>query len=90
MPIPEEMRSLLDTEIADLANAKIGNRAGGMLLAAAFLREFVVAGTEWAHLDIASSANNAGAAWGFTPPGATGVGVRTIFHTAAALANRLG
>jgi leucyl aminopeptidase len=90
MPLPEELRSLLDSESADLANAKVGNRAGGMLLAAVFLKEFVDKEIEWAHLDIASSANNAGAAWGHTPAGATGVGVRTIFAAAAALANRLG
>ena len=90
MPIPEEMRTLLDTEIADLANAKVGNRAGGMLLAAAFLSEFASGDTHWAHLDIASSANNSGAPWGHTPAGATGVGVRTLFATATALANRLG
>ncbi len=90
MPMPDELRSLLDSEAADLANAKIGNRAGGMLLAAVFLREFVTKEIEWAHLDIASSANNSGSAWGHTPVGATGVGVRTIFSAAAALANRLG
>lgn len=90
MPLPEELRALLDSEAADIANAKIGNRAGGMLLAAVFLREFVPEGVEWAHLDIASSANNTGAAWGHTPVGATGVGVRTIFSAASALANRLG
>lgn len=90
MPMPDELRALLDSEVADLANAKIGNRAGGMLLAAIFLREFVTKDVEWAHLDIASSANNSGAAWGHTPVGATGVGVRTIFSAAIALANKLG
>jgi len=40
MPLPEELRPLLDSDIADLANVKIGNRAGGMLIGGLFLREY--------------------------------------------------
>ncbi|GEK81446.1 leucyl aminopeptidase [Agrococcus baldri] len=85
MPIPEEMIGMLDSEVADLANAKVGNRAGGMLLAAAFLNEFV--GTRdgapipWAHIDIAGPSTNTGSPFGFTPSGATGVTVRGLLRT---------
>ena len=39
MPLPEELRKSLDSEIADLSN--IGDRYGGMLVAGVFLQEFV-------------------------------------------------
>ncbi len=85
MPLPEELRSLLKTEVADIANAKPGNTLGGMLLAGLFLREFV--GTDsagdpipWAHLDIAGPAANPQGAWGYTPKGPTGAITRTIIE----------
>ena len=81
MPIPDEMRAMLNSEVADIMNAKVGNTAGGMLLGAAFLREFVER-TPWVHLDIASSANNAGSAFGFTGSGPTGSSVRALIRLA--------
>lgn len=75
MPLPVELRASLDSKIADIAN--IGDRMGGMLVAGLFLREFV-GDTPWAHLDIAGPAFNDGAAYGYTPAGGTGVGVRTL------------
>ncbi len=90
MPLPEELRPLLNSDIADIANAKIGSTAGGMLLAAVFLREFVgkkndgidAATIPWAHLDIAGPAQNTGSPWGFTNAGPTGVSVRTLIRLA--------
>jgi leucyl aminopeptidase len=86
MPLPDELRPLLNSDIADIANVKIGNRAGGMLIGGLFLREFVgnEAGSKpaWAHLDIAGPANNDAAAYGHTPKGATGVTVRTLVQLA--------
>lgn len=76
MPLPEELRAGLSSAVADLANVS-GDRNGGMLTAGIFLREFV-GSTPWAHLDIAGPAFNEGAAWGYTPKGGTGVGVRTM------------
>ncbi|GAA1108573.1 leucyl aminopeptidase [Nesterenkonia jeotgali] len=90
MPIPEEARSGFDSEVADLTN--LGDRFGGMMNAAAFLREFVGdrsgATTEpldpestripWAHLDIAGPAFNEKGAYGYTPKSGTGVMVRTL------------
>jgi leucyl aminopeptidase len=86
MPIPAELRPLLASDIADIANIKPGNTAGGMMIAAAFLKDFVGSVGEgdsrraipWAHLDIASAANNGGAGYGFTGKGPTGVAVRAL------------
>jgi leucyl aminopeptidase len=75
MPLPEELLSGLKSKVADLAN--IGERAGGMLTAGVFLREFV-GSTPWGHLDVAGPAFNEKTAHGYTPVGGTGVGVRTM------------
>ncbi|GMA27674.1 hypothetical protein GCM10025874_09270 [Arenivirga flava] len=90
MPLPPYLRRKLDSDIADIANAKMGDPAGGMLLAGLFLQEFV--GTRpdgtpipWAHLDIAGPANNGVGAYGFTPKGSSGVGVRTLISLAERL-----
>lgn len=87
MPIPEEMIRFFDSDTADLKNA--GARAGGMLAAAAFLREFVDDGVEWAHLDIAGPAYNADTPHGFTILGGTGVPVRTLVELARAASEGL-
>lgn len=90
MPIPEEILEPLASDVADLANARPGNRNGGMVMAAAFLREFVGerngAPIPWAHLDIAGPANNERAPHGVTPKGATGVAVRTLVAFVESLA----
>ncbi|MGO1318136.1 MAG: leucyl aminopeptidase, partial [Cellulomonadaceae bacterium] len=85
MPLPTELRPSLDSPVADLAN--IGSRAGGMLTAGLFLKEFVE-DTPWAHLDIAGPAYNEGAAHGYTGAGGTGVGVRTMLALLEARAQR--
>ena len=77
MPLPAELRSELNSRVADLVNAG-SQRWGGMLLAGVFLKEFVPAGVQWAHIDIAGPAFNTGGAWGYNPKGGTGVPVRTI------------
>jgi leucyl aminopeptidase len=76
MPIYEEAKEQIRSEIADMVNT--GGRAGGAVTAAAFLREFA-GDRPWAHLDIA------GTAWAETktayqPKGATGVAVRTLIE----------
>ncbi|WP_432523068.1 leucyl aminopeptidase [Kineococcus sp. SYSU DK006] len=91
MPLPEELRATLDSPVADLAN--IGDRAGGMLVAAVFLREFVGSTPSgdpipWAHLDIAGPAFLTGEPWGYTPRGGTGVAVRTLVALAEDFAGR--
>lgn len=89
MPLPQELRSLLDSDVADLANVKIGNTAGGMLIAGLFLREFVgpISETDarripWVHLDIAGAAHNSGAGYGFVGKGPTGTSVRALLELA--------
>lgn len=86
MPIPENLRASLDSRVADISN--VGDRFGGMMSAAAFLREFVDASrpeadrtaspTPWAHLDIAGPSFNESAPYGYTPKDATGTMVRTL------------
>ena len=78
MPLPRELRSLLSSDVADIANAKPGEVLGGMLLAGVFLQEFVGEGIPWAHLDIAGPANNSSGAFGYTPKGASGALTRTV------------
>jgi len=95
LPTGPEWRAELKSDTADLMNAKVGSAIGGMFLAAAFLEEFVgragVAADApripWAHLDIAGTANNEGAAWGSTGKGTTGVAVRTLIRLAEAMAS---
>jgi leucyl aminopeptidase len=84
MPMPEELRAPMESMVADIAN--IGQREGGMLSAAIFLKEFVKDGLPWAHLDIAGPAFNAGAPHGYTPKGGVGFGVRTLVALAEDLA----
>ena len=86
MPLPEELRQVLDSDIADMTNAKVGNRAGGMLVGGWFLHEFVDENQSWAHLDIAGPANNAGSAYSVNPPGATAVMLRSLVEMARKLA----
>lgn len=85
MPLPEELRSVLDSEIADMTNAKVGNRAGGMLVGGWFLSEFVASDQSWAHLDIAGPANNDSAPYSLHPQGASGVMLRSLVELARAM-----
>jgi leucyl aminopeptidase len=76
MPIYEEAREQIRSEIADILNS--AGRPGGAVTAAAFLREFV-GDLPWAHLDVA------GTAWSETkenyqPKGATGVALRMLIE----------
>lgn len=86
MPLPDELRSDLDSKLADIANVT-GQRWGGMLAAAVFLREFVADDLPWAHIDIAGPAYNSGSPWGYTGKGGTGVPVRTIAAVLADIAD---
>lgn len=86
MPLPEDLRKGLDSTVADIANVS-QDRAGGMLVAALFLREFVPPGTRWVHLDIAGPAYNDSGAYGYTAKGGTGAAVRTLVQVAADLAH---
>jgi leucyl aminopeptidase len=87
MPLPEELRKGLDSTVADLSNVPPDSRAGGMLVAGLFLREFVPGGVRWAHLDIAGPSFNEGDAYGYTPKGGTGAAPRTLIQIAQDMAD---
>jgi leucyl aminopeptidase len=82
MPLPEELREILKSDVADMVNSRIGAPAGGMLVGGLFLSEFVPKDASWAHIDIASSANNDAAPYSVYPSGATGVMIRTLIEMA--------
>jgi leucyl aminopeptidase len=84
MPLPEDLRKGLDSEVADMVNT--GPREGGMLSAGLFLREFVADGVRWAHLDIAGPAYHDGPGYGYVTPGGTGMAVRTLVQLLADVA----
>ena len=79
MPIPDEVRQGLDSDIADISQINTGmDRAGHMLQGAAFLREFVTEGLPWAHIDIAGPAFHTAEPTGYLVKGGTGVPVRLL------------
>jgi leucyl aminopeptidase len=85
MPLPEDLLPLLKSDVADLANTKLGTVVPGMLLAGVFLQQFIgrrdgddSPRIPWAHLDIAGPSYNTGSPWGFTGSGGTGAAVRTL------------
>ncbi|WEK59914.1 MAG: leucyl aminopeptidase [Candidatus Microbacterium colombiense] len=86
MPLPEYMEDTLDSPIADLINANMGDRAGGASFAGLFLRRFVGRVSDaddapripWVHLDIAGSGEHGSSPYGFTEKGPTGAMVRSI------------
>jgi leucyl aminopeptidase len=76
MPLFEEYKDCLKSDIADLKNT--GGRSGSLVSSASFLAEFA-GNTPWVHLDIA------GTAWlekekPYAPKGASGIGVRLLLN----------
>lgn len=92
LPLPEYMEDSLDSPIADMLNANMGDRAGGTLFAGLFLQRFVGRTSEeedapripWVHLDIAGSGEHGSAPYGFTDKGATAATVRSLIAFAEA------
>jgi leucyl aminopeptidase len=78
MPMPEEYKEQIKSEIADVKNT--GNRYGGAISAALFLAEFVDK-VPWVHIDIAGPRLSHKES-GYMVKGATGVGVRTLVELA--------
>ncbi|MTE24101.1 leucyl aminopeptidase [Microbacterium sp. ZXX196] len=91
-PLPEHMEEQLDSRVADLQNANMGNRAGGSMYAGLFLQRFVgrrdgaadAPRIPWVHLDIAGSAMSTASAFGFTDRGPTGASTRALIDFVAA------
>ncbi len=73
LPLNDELRESLRSDVADLKHT--GDRYGGTITAALFLKEFV-GKTKWMHLDIAGPAFLE-RAHGVFPKGGTGFGVAT-------------
>jgi leucyl aminopeptidase len=81
MPLPDDVRSGMDSAIADITQINAAfDRAGHMLQGGIFLSEFVADGVEWAHIDIAGPSYNSGQPHGYTAKGGTGVPVRTLLE----------
>lgn len=79
LPLPDDYRKLLESEIADLRN--IGTSGmGGALTAGLFLEAFVD-DVPWVHLDIAGPARS-GSDDGELAKGGTGFAVRTLVEVA--------
>ena len=73
LPMYEEYRRALDSDVADLTN--VGGRPAGAITAGKFLEHFVDA--PWLHLDVAGPAFR-DAPDGYHPKGGTGFGVRLL------------
>ncbi|GAB2939907.1 leucyl aminopeptidase [Micromonospora polyrhachis] len=79
MPLPEDVRKGMDSDVADISQVNAGmDRAGHMLQGGVFLREFVAEGVSWAHIDIAGPSYHSGEPTGHWTKGGTGVPVRTL------------
>ncbi|HEY6698371.1 MAG TPA: leucyl aminopeptidase [Acidimicrobiales bacterium] len=78
LPLPDDLRRQLDSEVADMKNVGAG-RGGGALIAGLFLQRFVPDGTPWAHIDIAGPADAAEDGVE-SRKGGTGFGVRTLLR----------
>jgi leucyl aminopeptidase len=75
MPLPEDYKDLIKSEVADINNLP-SSRWGGAITAALFLSEFV-GQTRWAHIDIAGPAYRKKGN-DYCTPGGTGFGVRLL------------
>jgi leucyl aminopeptidase len=79
MPLVEEYRAAIDSDVADLRQVSNDPRlGGGSITAALFLREFA-AGRPWAHLDVAGTARADKDEYEITK-GATGYGARLLLR----------
>jgi len=79
MPLPDDVRKGMDSDVADISQVNAGmDRAGHMLQGGVFLSEFVAEDLPWAHVDIAGPAYHSGEPFGYWTKGGTGVPVRTF------------
>jgi leucyl aminopeptidase len=77
MPLVEDYRPLIDSDVADLCHVSTTTKAGaGAVVAALFLREFT-GGRTWAHLDIAGPGRSE-RDHGLLNRGGTGFGARLL------------
>ena len=76
LPLPDEYRAMLDSNVADIKNLS-SSSWGGAITAGIFLREFV-GDADWAHIDIAGPSYAESARIPYWQNGATGYGVRLL------------
>jgi leucyl aminopeptidase len=79
LPLPEDYKRYVESDIADLRNTSSGTGAG-TITAGLFLQEFAD-GAPWVHLDIANTARSS-ADDADISKGGTGFGVRTLIELA--------
>jgi leucyl aminopeptidase len=75
LPLYDEYREILKSEVADLMNSNLKIQQAGACVGAIFLKEFV--DYPWAHLDIAGPAYHVESRR-YYQKGATGFGVRLL------------
>jgi leucyl aminopeptidase len=75
MPLLEDLRDQVKSDVADVKQA--GDRMGGSITAALFLREFIGDQKHWIHVDIAGPAF-LDKPQGWSPKGASGHGILTF------------
>jgi leucyl aminopeptidase len=81
MPMPAQYDKLLESRVADVKN--VGDRYGGAITAALFIRRFVN-DVPWAHLDVGMTVWKPKSSVPTSPDGATGYGVRLLDSLVAA------
>lgn len=80
LPLTDDHTPGIKSTYADLGNMAISAYdAGGAIMAASFLEQFVPAGARWAHLDIASTANGVPGT-NYVGKSATGCGIRLLLE----------
>ncbi len=77
LPLFDEYFDDMKSDTADMKNA-VNDSYGGTIRGAVFLKQFIRKGTQWAHLDIASTAYNLTHLSYCPKRGASGVYVRTL------------
>ncbi len=75
LPLPEDYREHIDSDVADMKNLGRAGQAGA--IAAAMLLSRFVGTVPWAHLDIAGTGRSQESS-GYLTKGGTGFGVRTL------------
>ncbi len=78
LPIHDDYRKRLDSEIADFRNADTADRSAGSSKAACFLEKFVQ-DNDWCHIDIGGTAFTSKPK-PYQQPGATGHGLRMLLR----------
>ncbi len=83
LPLDKEYEEMLKSDVADMKNAN-EDRIAGTIHGGVFLKEFIEDGVDWAHLDIAGTADIHGKI-DWCDKGATGFGVRTFVELVSSL-----